>query len=568
MSGIKLGYAVGTAEVVYITPSHMIVTGLTNKSGKTTTIESVSRRHKGKVLIFRTKHGEKTFLEGRQILPYFEDKTDWRYIQSLIEAITRQKMSRIEQSKIIQLCKKAGTNSLLGFKEKVDEKMAELDKKSKTSSYDYSMLTNIQAYLEEVVPILKEITFASSLTLENGINICDLEQYDEHPEVQAIIIGSMLKKVRYTQTDTIVVLPESWKFIPQKTGSPCKAVITEFVRQGATDRNFLWFDAQELASIDKGPLKQVSEAILGYQSEPNEVKHTLAHVPLPDSSKDKPVESDIQTLKKGEFIYCTREKTVRVYVQPFWISDELAINVALGKITVDDLPPAPTQKIDSISTIKHTVKTSTERRMDATNTSESNMISPNFELGKLCSITDTHQKKLDKLEEITTDHGRMLATLANKSVTTTGIDLESLKRQIIQDVMKNIPSNGTTVLQVSPLEKLNDIFLEEAKQKIISDVNSLEGIDKKILKYLEAKQIPASINEIVTKGLFLKMGGGTADRTKKSLTKMMTLNLVVMDGKAYSTSIKTQIKSLVGNFNADETQLELLYNHIINELLQ
>jgi len=41
---IRLGYEVGTGEEININPSHLIVTGLTQKAGKTTTLESLIKR--------------------------------------------------------------------------------------------------------------------------------------------------------------------------------------------------------------------------------------------------------------------------------------------------------------------------------------------------------------------------------------------------------------------------------------------------------------------------------------------------------------------------------------------
>jgi len=41
---IKLGYEVGTAEEVSIRLSHLIVTGITELSGKTTTLEALIKR--------------------------------------------------------------------------------------------------------------------------------------------------------------------------------------------------------------------------------------------------------------------------------------------------------------------------------------------------------------------------------------------------------------------------------------------------------------------------------------------------------------------------------------------
>src|SRR3990167_367391 len=117
---IKLGYEVETGDEVSIEPSHLIVTGLTQKAGKTTTLESLVSRSKRRAIVFRTKIGEKSFLHGTIIPPYFKDRSDWQFIQSLIEATIKERLRTFERAKIIQICKQTGGNSLLDFKKKVD----------------------------------------------------------------------------------------------------------------------------------------------------------------------------------------------------------------------------------------------------------------------------------------------------------------------------------------------------------------------------------------------------------------------------------------------------------------
>ena len=52
---IKLGYEVKTGKEVGIKPSHLIVTGITQLSGKTTTLEALIKRSGLKAVIFKTK---------------------------------------------------------------------------------------------------------------------------------------------------------------------------------------------------------------------------------------------------------------------------------------------------------------------------------------------------------------------------------------------------------------------------------------------------------------------------------------------------------------------------------
>src|SRR3990170_6051812 len=108
---ILLGFEMKTGKKVNIFPSHMVVTGVSQQSGKTTTLESLIKRSGKKAVVFRTKVGEKSFLEGTIIPPFFRDRSDWKFIKSLIESTMKIRIDKFEQATIIQLCKATGGNS-------------------------------------------------------------------------------------------------------------------------------------------------------------------------------------------------------------------------------------------------------------------------------------------------------------------------------------------------------------------------------------------------------------------------------------------------------------------------
>lgn len=331
MKAIKLGYEVGTGKQVDVKPSHLIVTGLTQKAGKTTTLESLIKRSGKKAIVFRTKIGEKSFLHGTIIPPYFKDRSDWQFIQGLVEATMKERLKGWDRAAIIRLSKQTGGNSLLDFKKKVDEQMLT----PKLRGFERDILTNLQAYLEIVLPKLQSINFSNELELVNGLNIIDLERFSRDGEVQSLIIRSVLEEVLYNHKDVIIVIPEAWKFIPQDRGNPCKLIVDEFIRQGATNGNFIWIDSQDMSNVDKSPLKQITDWILGYQSEINEVKHTLDQIPLPKGLKPKP--EDVMNLGTGIFYHVNRDRTLKVYVQPFWLDNKRAQKVAQGKLKVEEI---------------------------------------------------------------------------------------------------------------------------------------------------------------------------------------------------------------------------------------
>ena len=89
---IHLGYEVGTGEPIAIPLRHTAVTGQTQESGKTTTLEGLIARSKLKAVAYVTKRGESSFRVMHPIAPYFLERADWKFVQSLLEAAMETRM--------------------------------------------------------------------------------------------------------------------------------------------------------------------------------------------------------------------------------------------------------------------------------------------------------------------------------------------------------------------------------------------------------------------------------------------------------------------------------------------
>lgn len=300
------------------------MTGLTQLSGKTTTLEALIKRGGFRAVAFRTKIGETGFSEGFIVRPFFTEKSDWQYVESLLEATMRERL-KFERSWIIKASK--GAKSL----EEVYENCKKLQASSRDSSLQYGVYTTLIAYFEIILPQISKIEFSRELILKDGVNIMDLEKLSD--EVQSLVIRSVIDHVLRHEKNTIVIIPEAWKFLPQDKGNPVKAAAIAFVRQGATNRNFLWIDSQDLAGVDKTVLKQVANWILGLQTERNEVQHTLDQIPLPNALKPPPEE--IMTLKIGHFIVCNPDFTKKIYMMPAWLDVETSKSIAMGTLPVE-----------------------------------------------------------------------------------------------------------------------------------------------------------------------------------------------------------------------------------------
>src|SRR5437667_10489035 len=101
---IKLGYEIGSGKWVYIQPSHLIVTGITQQSGKTTTLEALIARSRLRAIVFKTKIGEKSFDQGVEVKPFFRNRADYDFVKNLIEAYARERLN-IEKGTLMDMCK-------------------------------------------------------------------------------------------------------------------------------------------------------------------------------------------------------------------------------------------------------------------------------------------------------------------------------------------------------------------------------------------------------------------------------------------------------------------------------
>lgn len=324
---ILLGFEVGTGNEVYLEDGQTVVTGMTQLSGKTTTLEALVERGKVTAVAFLTKRGESGFRNQREIPPYFKEQKkgaliDWQYVSAILEAVMSEKM-KLERSFIINACK--GAHSL----QEVYENIQEMKTKARRG-FDESVYTNLEAYFEIILPEIARYDFADKLKLRKGFNVLNLIGMAE--EMQQLVIESVLSYVYERMEKVIVVIPEAHKFIPQGLKTPVKGTALRLIKEGAGIGNYMFIDTQETTSTDKALLKQCSNWIMGYQQEKNEVKNVRENI-----GRRKISDEDIMSLKLGHFIASLRQKIYHVYVLPAGIDPEVGRAVALGKISVEEV---------------------------------------------------------------------------------------------------------------------------------------------------------------------------------------------------------------------------------------
>ncbi len=350
---ILLGYELKTAKPVHVGLHHLIITGMTQLSGKTTTLEALLSRSKLTALTFRTKRGELGFENASAIQAYFDDKglTHWRALEGLLSATLEEKVQREPgvRGAIIRLC--SGSEGLQDIYHRNEESLED----QKIKGFMRDVHTKIKAYLDLVLPQLRSYLFAQSVDLKGGLNMMDLEGMSD--ELQALVIFATTEWIYRNNRDTVLVMPEALKFLPQDRGSPTKVAVEKFVREGAAIGNYLWIDSQDLRGVDKKFLRQIDNWILGRQRDPREIESTIQAIPLPKRLKPEPEE--IMQLEIGHFIACLHDEVRRVYVQPAWLDESTAKQVALGKMKPQGTP-APTRVVTAQVRVGRTVEGFTE----------------------------------------------------------------------------------------------------------------------------------------------------------------------------------------------------------------
>ncbi len=340
---IHLGYEIGTGTAIEIPLRHMAVTGQTQEAGKTTALEALISRSGLRALAFVTKRGEVGFGAGRRVLPYFKERADWEFVEAILEATMKQRM-KFERAWIVKACR--GTASLRDVRANVERLMS-----SSKRNMDQDLFMLLGEYLNKVVPLIESLPKARSIDLQPGLNVMDLHTYPE--ELQLLVISSTIRWIYEHASGVITVIPEAWKFIPQGRNTPVKVEVRKLAREGAAIKNYIWIDSQDMAGVEKEILRAAAVWLLGVQREPNEIRRALGAIP---KGVNRPKEGDIPQLRLGEFFACWGTNVHRTYVQPAWMTDDVARSVASGHTTLhsatcpppDNLPPWHEPKVEEI----------------------------------------------------------------------------------------------------------------------------------------------------------------------------------------------------------------------------
>ena len=321
MTEILLGFEVGSGRPVHVRLHHLAIFGMTQLSGKTTTLEALISRSGLRAIAFITKRGESGFTRYRLIPAFYRPRADWQYVEGLVNVALGEKV-KYEPGMRWAIIKVAKESHNL---REVKAKALELKAKAKRQ-FVKQTLEKLIAYLDIIIPELEKYEFSEKLELANGINVMDLHEMPA--EIQQLVIASTIEYVFKNLSDTIVIIPEAWEMLPQFKMTPVKWVAQQLIRKGAAVGNYLWLDSQDIGGIDKTPLRQVDNWLIGRMKEAHEVERMLKQL---HGAKVKA--EDIQTLPLGHFYVATGNQVVKAYVLPADVPEEIGRKVALGQLS-------------------------------------------------------------------------------------------------------------------------------------------------------------------------------------------------------------------------------------------
>lgn len=309
----------GSGQSVFLPLHHLAIFGMTQLSGKTTALEALISRSGLKAIAFKTKRGEGGFTTYNQVTPYYRPRADWQFVEGLVNVALGEKVKYEPGMRyaIMKVCR--GRKDL----KEIQQAARDLARGSKRE-FMKSVYEKLDAYLDIVIPELEKWVFVDRLELSEGVNVMDLSGM--RLETQHLVIASTIEYAFASLDHIIVIIPEAWETIPQGKMTPVKWVAQQFIRKGAALGNYLWLDSQDIGGIDKTPLRQCDNWLMGRMKEAHEVERILKQL----LGAKVPAE-EIQTLALGHFYAAIGNDVKKVYVLPSGVPEDVGREVALGK---------------------------------------------------------------------------------------------------------------------------------------------------------------------------------------------------------------------------------------------
>jgi len=319
---ILLGYEVPTGEPVTLLPHHLAIFGITQLSGKTTTLEALITRAGLRAIAFIVKRGEAGFTGEHRIPAFYKPRSDWQYVEGLVNVALGEKVKYEPGMRygIMQACK--DRKDLKEIQQSARAMAKDCKREFMRSVYE-----KLVAYLEIVIPELERHVFVDTLELGEGVNVMDLS--DMRLETQHLVIASTIEHALAHLDHVVVVIPEAWETIPQGKMTPVKWVAQQYIRKGAALGNYLWLDSipgYEVLFVRRNGLVETTTLEQLFAEADGAIEATQ------HGEEIRAFESDVEVLAPGSnrLIWRTIEKIIR----HGYSGEILRINTKSGLIDV------------------------------------------------------------------------------------------------------------------------------------------------------------------------------------------------------------------------------------------
>jgi len=320
---IKIGFERESGIPVEVGLMHSVISGITRSGKSETTHAMIKRVENTRFLIFDVKDPRDYQGVGVDVPIYIQEKTDPLMLKRLLESQSHLSL-KFEFPELIKVCKHEDTwNGVLdGINQSLREGIHPIVE---------NKLLVLQHLLTKLVNELEKTPIVDRLELRDRVNVVDLSKVSR--ELQQLAVYSSLRWVLEKERDLVVVLDEAHRFVPEEGSNASKEVVIQLIREGGAKGIWCWIVDQTITGVDKQVLKQCWIWVLGKQRELNEAKRTLQQVPFKTGLNER----DIMRLGVGHFIVCTDQFAKIVYVWPSWLPEDVAVKVARGEVSVEEV---------------------------------------------------------------------------------------------------------------------------------------------------------------------------------------------------------------------------------------
>lgn len=510
---IHIGYEKETGEPVEIemgpTSPHIAIFGQTGL-GKTVLVRRIMAEipKDYRILAFDTREGVEEFRgAGRHVPVYIQESTDALVLKGLLETKMQSSLKR-EYATLVRVSQDA---------EDWDDIIARLTDKindKKTHAIVKDMCVLLRDLLQRLKAEMQDTEMSDDVVLEPGLNVMSLN--DRSKQFKQLAVRAVLPLVYRKYRKLVVFLDEGQEFIPQKYSSAAKEAVDDYIRTARGKEDYMVIAAQSITSTDKDPLKQCHGWVLFGQATRGEAEETIEYIP--HTEKLKLTKREIQTMPMGFAIVSTKSSAKRTYVQPTWIDEGQAVEVATGHLDPKDIirfEKKVTKHMDDEER-KH-LKGEIQKWANIAEgkDTELNSLAKQLEEAQFDIKTLKDELELTKStrqviarEVIRENLGKVFPDLPQKvpAIVEGDIDLDTLAAKLIDmatpgiadaveaRILAKIPKGQK--IEVPPPRVVLTKLLQDEVDRIKAKISALNVMQKKMLAYVAAKKTTQKYSDV------------------------------------------------------------------------